>query len=117
MVAAERGDDDALRADIAFHVAILRATKNRFYAQFTPVIEAALYNSIRFTNRLQRRTANLTQSRDPLLRRLIDAGAIRADAHRLGLDVDAQARVIDAAGHAQPGLFAVGPMLASALVV
>lgn len=61
MVAAERGDDDALRADIAFHVAILRATKNRFYAQFTPVIEAALYNSIRFTNRLQRRTANLTQ--------------------------------------------------------
>ena len=53
---------------------------------------------------------DLTQSRDPLLRRLIDAGAIRADAHRLGLDVDAQARVIDAAGHAQPGLFAVGPI-------
>lgn len=51
MQAAERGEDDALESDIAFHVAILRATNNRFYAQFTDLIATALRFSIRATNR------------------------------------------------------------------
>lgn len=51
MRAAERGEDDALESDIAFHVAILRATNNRFYAQFTDLIATALRFSIRATNR------------------------------------------------------------------
>ena len=33
MIAAEHGDDDPLESDIAFHIAILRASGNRFYAQ------------------------------------------------------------------------------------
>src|SRR5450432_3481510 len=35
MQAAERGEDDPLDSDIAFHVAVLRASGNRFYAQLT----------------------------------------------------------------------------------
>ena len=61
MVAAEAGDDDPLEADIAFHIAILRASANPFYAQFRDVVTTALRTSIRFTNRLEGRTASLPQ--------------------------------------------------------
>lgn len=59
MAAAERGEDDPLDADIAFHVAILRASENPFYAQFRDVVSTALRTSIRYTNRIKGRTANL----------------------------------------------------------
>lgn len=59
MEAAERGMDDTLEADIAFHVAILRASGNPFYAQFRDVVGTALRTSIRFTNRIKGRTANV----------------------------------------------------------
>ena len=59
MIAAERGDDDVLDADIAFHLAILRASNNPFYAQFRDVVATALRTSIRFTNRIIGRTADL----------------------------------------------------------
>ncbi len=59
MVAAERGDDEPLDADIAFHVAILRASKNPFYSQFRDVVTTALRKSIRFTNRIKGRTASI----------------------------------------------------------
>jgi DNA-binding FadR family transcriptional regulator len=51
MQAAERGADDPLDADIAFHVAVLRASRNRFYAQLTGFSATALRFSIRATNR------------------------------------------------------------------
>src|SRR3546814_6959033 len=59
MAAAERGEDDTLEADIAFHVAVLRASNNPFYAQFRDVVSTALRTSIRFTNRLKGRTASV----------------------------------------------------------
>ena len=59
MVAAEAGDDDTLEADIAFHLAILRASTNPFFAQFRDVVATALRTSIRFTNRIKGRTADL----------------------------------------------------------
>ena len=52
MVAAERGEDDPLEADIAFHLAILHASANPFYVQFRDVVTTALRTSIRFTNRI-----------------------------------------------------------------
>ena len=61
MEAAEAGEDDPLEADIAFHVAILAASANPFYAQFRDVVETALRTSIRFTNRFKGRTASLPQ--------------------------------------------------------
>lgn len=51
MQAAERGEDDPLDSDIAVHVAVLRASGNRFYAQLTGLIATALRFSIRTTNR------------------------------------------------------------------
>ena len=51
MRAAERGEDDPLASDIAFHVAVLRASKNRFYSQLTELTATALRFSIRTTNR------------------------------------------------------------------
>ena len=59
MTAAEAGDDDALDADIAFHLAILRASANPFFAQFRDVVATALRTSIRLTNRIQGRSADL----------------------------------------------------------
>lgn len=51
MQAAERGDADPLEPDIAFHVAVLHASRNRFYAQLTGFTATALRISIRMTNR------------------------------------------------------------------
>jgi DNA-binding FadR family transcriptional regulator len=50
MVAAERGDEDALESDIGFHVAVLEASNNRFIRQFTDLVETTLRFSIRRTN-------------------------------------------------------------------
>jgi DNA-binding FadR family transcriptional regulator len=61
MVAAEADDDDPLEADIAFHIAVLRASANPFFAQFQDVVTTALRTSIRFTNRFKGRTASLPQ--------------------------------------------------------
>jgi DNA-binding FadR family transcriptional regulator len=59
MEAAELGNDDVLDADIAFHVAVLLASKNPFYWQFRDVVATALRTSIRFTNRIKGRTASV----------------------------------------------------------
>lgn len=78
MAAAERGEDDALDADIDFHVAILLAAKNPFYAQFREMVATALNTSIRFTNTIVGRSASVEQhaavadaitARDPLAAR------------------------------------------------
>lgn len=53
---------------------------------------------------------DLARSTEPLLRGLIAAGHARADANRLGLDVDAQSRLIGADGDPHPRLFGLGPM-------
>ncbi|HEX8234255.1 MAG TPA: FCD domain-containing protein [Caulobacteraceae bacterium] len=59
MAAAERGAGDPLDADIAFHIAVLEASANPFYAQFRDVVATALRTSIRFTNRIKGRSASL----------------------------------------------------------
>jgi DNA-binding FadR family transcriptional regulator len=50
MYAAETGTDDPLESDIAFHVAVLQASNNRFMRQFTDVADTTLRFSIRRTN-------------------------------------------------------------------
>ncbi|WP_375290310.1 FadR/GntR family transcriptional regulator [Qipengyuania sp.] len=76
MVAAEQGLDDTLQADIAFHVAILRASRNPFYVQFRDVVATALRTSIRFTNRVKGRSASVSDHaavRDAIIARNEDA--------------------------------------------
>jgi uncharacterized NAD(P)/FAD-binding protein YdhS len=51
-----------------------------------------------------------TRIRDPLLRGLFDAGAIRPDALRLGLDVTADDAVIARDGTSSGRLYAMGPV-------
>lgn len=53
MYAAERGEDDPLASDIAFHVAVLYASNNRFYRQLREMIATALHVSIMRTNELK----------------------------------------------------------------
>lgn len=45
----ERSGDDGLDADIAFHIAILRASGNPFFFQFRGVVETALRYSLGFS--------------------------------------------------------------------
>jgi DNA-binding FadR family transcriptional regulator len=52
MEMAAAGEDDSLESDIEFHVAILLASGNPFFAQFKDVVATALHTSIRFTNRM-----------------------------------------------------------------
>jgi DNA-binding FadR family transcriptional regulator len=51
MLAAERDEDEPLDSDIAFHVAILHASGNRFFAQLHELTDTALRFSIKLTNR------------------------------------------------------------------
>ena len=53
---------------------------------------------------------DLGRTTDPLLRDLTARGLIRADAHRIGIDVDNQARTIAAGGQPNDWLYALGPM-------
>lgn len=72
MKAAENGLDNTLDADIAFHVAILKASGNPFYAQFQDVVATALRSSIQFTNRIKGRSANVADHgavKDAILKR------------------------------------------------
>jgi len=61
MEAAELGTDNPLSSDIAFHVAILEASGNPFYAQFRDVVATALQTSIQFTNRYRGHNASLPE--------------------------------------------------------
>jgi len=47
---AERGFDDPLESDIAFHLSVLDASENRFFGQLGRIIDTTLRVSIRFTN-------------------------------------------------------------------
>ncbi len=90
MEAADKGNDDPLESDIAFHVAVLRASRNPFYWQFRDVVATALRTSIRFTNRINGRTASLTDHGavcDAIVARDAD-GARQAMRHLIGEVLD-----------------------------
>lgn len=53
---------------------------------------------------------DVARAGEPLLDELAGLGRIRPDSCRIGIDVDAECRVLDAAGTASDTLFAVGPI-------
>jgi uncharacterized NAD(P)/FAD-binding protein YdhS len=58
---------------------------------------------------------DIARAGEPLLDRLLRTGRIRPDVCRIGIDVDAENRTLDAGGHASPSLYAVGPMTRGAV--
>jgi DNA-binding FadR family transcriptional regulator len=59
MEAAEKGHDNTLDADIAFHIAVLQASNNPFFLQFHDLVRTALRTSIQFTNRIKGHSASV----------------------------------------------------------
>ena len=55
--------------------------------------------------------SNLRTVAHPLVQNGLARGIMRPDPLALGIDADTGYRVIDASGHAQPALFAMGPLL------
>lgn len=53
---------------------------------------------------------DLLRTRDSMLRLLLASGHIRPDAHRLGIDVNAESETINVNGVANPNLLALGPI-------
>jgi DNA-binding FadR family transcriptional regulator len=101
MIAADRDADDPLDADIAFHIAILKASRNPFYGQFRDVVATALRTSIRFTNRIKGRNASIADHsavRDAIFAR--DPEAARAAMRHLIGDVIELIDRVDAVGDA-----------------
>ncbi len=66
MKAADRGEGDAVEADIAFHTALLGACGNRFFANLDQLVNTALRISIRFTNSIKGRSASIPQHEEVL---------------------------------------------------
>jgi DNA-binding FadR family transcriptional regulator len=104
MEAADRGEDDVLDADIQFHVAILKAVQNPFFAQFEELVRTALHTSIQLTNRVAGRSANVQQHGEVLEAiRTGDSERARATMYRL---ID---EVLDVIGIAKRGEAALAP--------
>ncbi len=59
MKKAEHGEGDTVSADVAFHVAILKATGNPFYRRLDEMVNTALRISIRFTNMIKGHEADI----------------------------------------------------------
>jgi DNA-binding FadR family transcriptional regulator len=101
MAAAERGADDPLDADIAFHVAVLNASGNPFYRQFHDMVDTALRTSIRMTHRIKGRSASVEQHsavHDAILAR--DSDGARAAMRRIITDVLSLIDTVEAAPQA-----------------
>ncbi len=79
MVAAEGVGEDTMVADITFHIAVLRASANPFFAQFRDVVTTTLRTSIRFTNRFKGRSASLP-AHEAVLRAVAARDALGAHA-------------------------------------
>jgi DNA-binding FadR family transcriptional regulator len=85
---AADGAGHSLESDIDFHVAILRATNNPFYAQFRDVVATALRTSIRFTNTISGRFGTFDDHaavHDAIIAR--DAQRAREAMHKVIADV------------------------------
>ena len=65
--ASENGDGDQLEADITFHLAIVKASGNRFFFRLSSLIETALRFSIRFTNKYKSGLTHVSSHREILL--------------------------------------------------
>ena len=92
MATAEAGTDEPLDADIAFHIAVVRASANPFLDQFRDLIATALRTSIRFTNRLKGHSASLP-AHEAVLRAIIASDGPGAHAAMYAIIADVLALI------------------------
>jgi len=91
MMESEETQDDPLEPDIAFHVAVLRASGNGFYSRLSELIEAALRFSIRMTHR-QTGVRSVAEHKK-IFDAIIAGDARRAEAAMQALILDAMAQI------------------------
>ncbi|ANY19284.1 HTH-type transcriptional regulator LutR [Tsuneonella dongtanensis] len=105
MVDADKGRDDPLAADISFHLAILDATHNLFFARLKPLVETALHFSIRYTDSIVRDESEKLGVHEDVFLAIAARDAEAASAHALKLLTDALElmRQGQASGSAHPG--------------
>lgn len=100
MMAAENGADDPLESDIAFHVAVLQASNNRFMRQFTDLAETTLRFSIRRTNAYQGVSRASAANHKRVSDLIIGGQAAQAQAAMFNLIHGALDLLLAAGGHA-----------------
>ena len=88
---AANGDDDPLDADIAFHVAILHATRNRFFYSLRYMIEVALRFSIRISNQVKGVSLASIEEHERILAAISAGDAVLAESRMRTLILDARA--------------------------
>ncbi|MFT4937347.1 MAG: DNA-binding FadR family transcriptional regulator [Paraglaciecola sp.] len=96
MEAAARGEDDHLEADIAFHVAILEATSNRFFWNMRHTIEVALRFSIRMTNRFKGVERASVDDHKVILDFILDGDQVAAEHQMRTLLIEAKTLINEA---------------------
>ena len=99
MFAAERGEEDSLAADIAFHTAVLEASNNRFMRQFTDLSETALRFSIRQTNAYKGVTRASAMEHKLIADAIVEGDPQRAARQMRSLIQAALDLLLEAAGH------------------
>ena len=100
MYAAEDGKDDPLESDIAFHVAVLEASNNRFIQQLTGLAETTLRFSIRRTNAYKGVTRASAADHNRVAELIMKGEAGRAQSARFELIHGALDLLLAAGGHA-----------------
>lgn len=104
MKAADRGEDDHLEADIAFHVGILQASRNRFFWNMRHTIEVALKFSIRITNRTKGVERASVDDHQRILDHILAGDSQTAETEMRGLLLEARMllnRALEAEKHNQ----------------
>ncbi len=90
MERASRGESDPLESDIAFHLAVLYASNNRFMVLLDSFIDTALRFSIRLTNRLKGVEMGSVEEHRMVANAIIAGDA--KSAHRYMLNLQEEAR-------------------------
>lgn len=102
------GDDDPLSSDIAFHVAILKGSGNRFFWSLRYMIEVALRFSIRMTNQRKDDKRATVEDHSRILEAIIAGDQQAAEASMRSLITEAKMLLYEAQARTNTNADALG---------
>lgn len=102
MYAAQEGKDDSLESDIAFHVAVLEASNNRFLRQFTDLADTTLRFSIRRTNEYKGVSRASAADHKVVMKAILEGETEIASSEMFKLIHGALELLLEAGGHSRP---------------